>query len=259
MKVYVGTPEALGAHAADRVQQLLAARPNAVLGLATGSSPQPLYDALISRYERWELSFHAASAFTLDEYIGLSLGHPCSYREVIQHDFAGRVDFAEGAVRSPDVHAADLDAACQAYEQQIAQSGGVDVQVLGVGANGHIAFNEPGSARDSRTRVMALAQQTRHDNARFFGGSVDQVPTECVTQGLATIMAAREILLFAAGVEKAIAIRELVEGDSSLEWPVTILQAHPRVTVLLDVAAASQLSECSVQPIDHARLAQVPA
>ncbi len=152
-----------------------------------------------------------------------------------------RVDFAPGAVQGPDGLAADIPAACAAYEDAIREAGGVDLQILGIGTDGHIGFNEPGSSLASRTRIKTLTRQTRVDNARFFGDDVESVPTHCLTQGLATIMAARHVILVATGRGKAEAVHHLVEGPVTAMWPATILQHHPHVTVLLDGAAARRL------------------
>ncbi|SCX11271.1 glucosamine-6-phosphate deaminase [Mycolicibacterium fluoranthenivorans] len=231
----------LGILAADAIAALLARKPDAVLGLATGSSPLVVYDELIARHQAGLLSFAQARAFTLDEYVGLPAEHPERYRNVIDDVFVSRVDFAHGAVDGPDGLAADIPAACAAYEDAILAAGGVDLQILGIGTDGHIAFNEPGSSLASRTRIKTLTRQTRVDNARFFDGAIDAVPTHCLTQGLATIMAARHIVLIAAGAAKAEAVHHLVEGSVSAMWPATILQHHPHVTVLLDDAAARRL------------------
>ncbi|GAA3813452.1 glucosamine-6-phosphate deaminase [Cellulomonas soli] len=238
--VIAGVPE-LARLAADAIERLLRARPDAVLGLATGSSPLAVYDELVRRHEQEGLSFAQARAFMLDEYVGLPVDHPERYRNVIETELAGRVDLAPGSVRGPDGLAADLPAACAAYEQAIVDAGGVDLQLLGIGTDGHVAFNEPGSSFASRTRIKTLTHQTRVDNARFFGGDVDAVPQHCLTQGLGTIMAARHLVLLASGRGKAEAVHQLVEGPVSALWPATILQHHPHVTVLVDEAAASRL------------------
>ena len=215
-------------------RDLLRRKPDAVLGLATGSSPLAIYDELANRCSNGRLSFAKARGFTLDEYVGLPADHPESYRNVIDKDFVSRVDFAPGAVQGPDGLAQDIPAACAAYEEAIARAGGVDLQILGIGTDGHIGFNEPGSSLASRTRIKTLTRQTRLDNARFFGDVLDAVPTHCLTQGLATIMSARHVLLVATGTGKAEAVHHLVEGAVSAMWPGTILQHHPHVTVLLD-------------------------
>ncbi len=231
----------IGDIAADAIGALLVRKPEAVLGLATGSSPLAIYDELATRCEAGLISFRQARGFTLDEYVGLPADHPERYRTVIDTVFVSRVNFDLGAVQGPNGEAADIPAACAAYEDAIRAAGGVDLQILGIGTDGHIAFNEPGSSLASRTRIKTLTRQTRIDNARFFDDDVESVPTHCLTQGLATIMAARHLILVATGRSKAEAVHHLVEGAVSAMWPATILQHHPHVTVLLDDAAARRL------------------
>ena len=160
---------------------------------------------------------------------------------MIAREIAQQVDFAPGAVHGPDGVASDIPAACAAYEEAITGAGGVDLQILGIGTDGHVGFNEPGSSLASRTRIKTLTEQTRGHNTRFFAGDINAVPRHCLTQGLATIMAARHIVLIATGRAKADAVHQLVEGPVSAMWPATILQHHPHVTVLIDNAAASRL------------------
>ncbi|MFZ0831619.1 MAG: glucosamine-6-phosphate deaminase [Mycobacterium sp.] len=239
--IIVADPPAIAAIVADAIGALLRRKPTAVLGLATGSSPLAIYDELASRCDAGRISFQQARAFTLDEYVGLPADHPQRYRNVIDAVFVSRVDFARGAVRSPDGLAVDIPAACAEYESAIHRAGGIDLQLLGIGTDGHIAFNEPGSSLASRTRVKTLTGQTRADNARFFDGNIDSVPTRGLTQGLATILDARHIVLVATGRRKAEAVHQLVEGPVSAMWPATVLQHHPHVTVLLDDGAAQRL------------------
>jgi glucosamine-6-phosphate deaminase len=231
----------IGAIGAEAVSSLLNRKPDAVLGLATGSSPLTIYDHLAARCDAGQVSFKDAKGFTLDEYVGLPADHPECYRNVIDTTFVSRVDFAPGAVRGPDGLATDIPAFCAEYEEAIRAAGGVDLQILGIGTDGHIGFNEPGSSLASRTRIKTLTHQTRVDNARFFGGDIDAVPTHCLTQGLGTIMDARHVVLVATGKAKAEAVHHLVEGAVSAMWPATILQHHPHVTVLIDDAAARRL------------------
>lgn len=231
----------IGVVAADAICALVERKPTAVLGLATGSSPLPIYDELAVRCDAGRVSFQQARGFTLDEYVGLPADHPERYRNVIDTAFVTRVDFPPGAVQGPDGLTADVPAACAAYEDAIRDAGGVDLQILGIGTDGHIGFNEPGSSLASRTRIKTLTRQTRIDNARFFGDDVESVPTHCLTQGLATIMAARHVILVATGRGKAEAVHHLVEGPVSAMWPASILQHHPHVTVLLDGAAGRRL------------------
>ena len=173
--------------------------------------------------------------------MGLPADHPETYRNVITTTFVSRVDFAPGAVQGPDGLAIDIPASCSAYDQAIRDAGGVDLQILGIGTDGHIGFNEPGSSLASRTRIKTLTRQTRLDNARFFDGDLDAVPMNCLTQGLGTIMEARHVLLVATGRAKAEAVHHMAEGPVTSMWPGSILQFHPHVTVLLDDAAAQRL------------------
>jgi len=226
---------------ADAITSLLDRTPDAVLGLATGSSPLAVYDELVRRYEAGQVSFAHARAFMLDEYVGLAADHPQRYRNVIKTEFTGRVDIPAAAVQGPDGLGEDVPQACADYEQAITAAGGVDLQILGIGTDGHIAFNEPGSSLASRTRIKTLTRQTRADNARFFDGDLGQVPTHCLTQGLGTIMDAKHLVLVATGAHKAEAVHHLVEGSVSAMWPATIMQHHPHATVLVDGPAASRL------------------
>lgn len=230
----------IGAVAADAIESLLKSKPDAVLGLATGSSPLCVYDELAERCAAGKVSFAKARGFTLDEYVGLPAEHPERYRNVIDSVFVSRVDFGPGAVQGPDGLAEDIPAACADYERAISEAG-IDLQILGIGTDGHIGFNEPGSSLASRTRIKTLTHQTRMDNARFFGDKIDAVPTHCLTQGLGTIMAARHVVLVATGRNKAEAVHHLVEGPVTALWPASILQHHPHTTVLLDEAAAQRL------------------
>ncbi|MFE1083356.1 glucosamine-6-phosphate deaminase [Brevibacterium sediminis] len=241
MEVVIADEYTLAELAADAIEELLRTETAPVIGLATGSSPLRIYDELTTRHKNEWLSFAHAQAFMLDEYVGIADDHPQRYRNVIDAEIATRVDFAEGAVHGPEGSADDLAAASADYERKIAEAGGIDLQILGIGSDGHIAFNEPGSSLASRTRVKSLTHQTRLDNARFFDGDVEQVPKLCLTQGLGTIMEAKHIVLVATGGNKAEAVHQMVEGPISAMWPATVLQMHPHVTVMLDDAAASRL------------------
>jgi glucosamine-6-phosphate deaminase len=235
------TPLDVAFAAADEIATLVSGKPDAVLGVATGSSPLEIYTELARRTERGELDFSRASAFALDEYVGIPADHPESYLSVITKQVVEPLGFDPTSVRVPDGRAADLDAACADYESGIAAAGGIDLQILGIGTNGHIGFNEPTSSFASRTRVKTLASQTVADNARFFDDPAD-VPRHCLTQGLGTIMEAKHLVLVAQGESKARAIAAMVEGPVSSMWPGSIIQHHPHVTVIVDAAAASQLT-----------------
>lgn len=179
--------------------------------------------------------------FALDEYVGIPEDHPQSYASVLRREVVQPLRLAPSSVLVPDGRAHDVEAACAQYEATIRDSGGVDIQILGIGANGHIGFNEPTSSLSSRTRIKTLAPQTRADNARFFDDT-DEVPTHCLTQGLGTIMEARELVLVAQGRKKAAAIAAAVEGPVSSMCPGSILQFHPHATVIVDEAAAAHLT-----------------
>lgn len=240
--VIVSTPEEAGRLVADAYAQLLRATPAAVLGLATGSTPLPVYRELARRHREEGLSFARARAFLLDEYVGLPAGHPERYREFIRTELEQHVDFAPDAIVGPgDLDVAPLEAG-PAYERLIRDAGGIDLQILGIGTDGHLAFNMPMSSLASRTRLKTLTPRTRQDNARFFDGDIDSVPTHCLTQGLATILDARHAVMLGFGRGKAQAVREAVEGPVSARWPASVLQLHPHATVVVDEDAASQLA-----------------
>lgn len=230
-----------GRLAAQAISELVHDRADATLGVATGSSPQVIYDELARRCEAGELSLAACRLFMLDEYVGLPEDHPQLYRNVLLRELLSRTDLDPRNLHGPNGSATDIPDACDAYESAIRDAGGIDLQILGIGTDGHIAFNEPGSSLGSRTRIKTLTAQTRQDNARFFNGDVDAVPRHCLTQGIATIMEARHIVLIASGRGKSQAVHHLVEGPISAMWPATALQFHPHATVLLDPGAAGRL------------------
>jgi glucosamine-6-phosphate deaminase len=233
--VIVESADAAGELAADLIEQLVRTKPDAVLGLATGSTPLTTWRSLATR----GLDLSRVRGFALDEYVGLPLDHPESYRSVITREVVEPLGLTPSLVRVP----ADQGPIAQAgenYERAIIDAGGVDLQVLGIGSTGHIGFNEPGSSFASLTRVKTLTEQTRLDNARFFD-SLDQVPTHCVTQGLGTIMRAKHLILLAFGEKKAAALAGAVEGALTASLPASAVQLHPRVTVIVDEAAGSKL------------------
>lgn len=212
-----------------------------VLGVATGSSVLGLYAELARLVEQGELDLSAAHAFALDEYVGLPVGHPQSYAETIRRTVTKPLRMDPTRVHTPNGFAQDLEAAAEGYERCIAHAGGVDIQILGVGSNGHIGFNEPTSSLASRTRIKTLTARTRADNARFFAREED-VPRHCLTQGLGTIMDAHEVLVVAQGEKKAAAVAAMVEGPVTSMVPGSVLQLHRHVTVVVDEAAASCLT-----------------
>lgn len=240
--IIVERPQDAAPIVADACSRLLEADPSAVLGLATGSTPLPVYAELVRRHREEGLSFARARAFLLDEYVGLAADHPERYRAVIERDLTGQIDIDPTAVVGPDGLADDLAAAGPAYDDAIRAAGGIDLQILGIGVDGHLAFNMPMSSLASRTRLKTLTSRTREDNARFFDGDAGRVPTHCLTQGLGTIMESRHAVMLGFGRAKAQAVRECVEGAVAARWPASVLQLHPHATVVVDAEAASQLA-----------------
>jgi glucosamine-6-phosphate deaminase len=238
--VILPTPDEVGRVAAAKIASVVAKKPSAVIGLATGSSPQGIYTDLQRRVQAGEISFAEARGFALDEYVGIPLEHPESYAAVIARDVVAPLGFDASRVRVPDGRAADLEFAAKEYDAAIRAAGGIDVQILGIGANGHIGFNEPTSSFASRTRIKTLAPSTRDANARFFD-SPEQVPTHCMTQGLGTILEARELVLVAQGPSKAAAVAAAIEGPLSSFVPGSALQLHEHATVVVDEEAAAGL------------------
>ncbi len=237
--IILPTPADVARTAADAIEDQVRSGPS-VVGLATGSTPLGTYQELIERHRTGGLSFAQAQAFLLDEYVGLPTDHPQSYHSVIRAEFTDSVDFAAGAVHGLDGMAANPAAEALRYDASIEAAGGVDIQILGIGTDGHIGFNEPMSSLVSRTRIKTLTQQTRVDNARFFE-TPEQVPDHVLTQGLGTISQARHLLLLGLGEAKADAVAAAVEGPVAAICPASALQLHPHVTVLVDEAAASKL------------------
>ncbi|HEX9225714.1 MAG TPA: glucosamine-6-phosphate deaminase [Arthrobacter sp.] len=227
-----------GAVAAGILAAVIRSRPDAVLGVATGGSPLPVYEALAGH----RLDMSGVRGFALDEYVGLPAGHPQSYAEVVRREVTERLHLDPARVFVPDGGAANPEEAARDYDRAIARAGGIDVQILGIGHNGHLAFNEPGSALDSRTRVEALTERTRRANSRYFDSPGD-VPVRCITQGLGTIMEARQLLLVVHGADKADILCEALTGPVSPECPASVLQLHPHVTVVADEAAAARLAD----------------
>jgi glucosamine-6-phosphate deaminase len=239
--VITPTPDAAAEIVAGVIARVLDTRPAPVLGLATGSSPLAAYRRLIAAHAHDDLSFAHASALLLDEYVGLPPRHPEAYRAFIKRELIDRVDLPDERLFGPDVYARDLAEACRRYDQLIVDLGGVDVQLLGIGSDGHVGYNEPGSSLASRTRIKTLTRATRADNARFFEDHEQEVPRHVVTQGLGTILAARHLLLVACGAGKAEPVARAVEGPLTAMCPASILQLHPHATVVLDEPAAADL------------------
>lgn len=230
--------------AAERIASVIRERQAegkaAVLGVATGSSPLGTYSALAEILRSENLNLAGVSAFALDEYVGIPREHPESYFASIRRTVTEPLGLHPDLVHVPDGLAEDLEAACEEFEQKIFDAGGIDLQLLGIGSNGHIGFNEPTSSLSSRTRPKTLAPQTIADNARFFG-SADEVPIHCLTQGIGTILDADQLLLVAQGAGKADAIAAMIEGPLASVCPASALQLHPDATVIIDSEAAGGL------------------
>ena len=233
------TAEAASLRAADMITEAVRKRPETVLGLATGSTPTLLYKALIQAH-RDGLDFSRVRTFNLDEYHGLAPDHPQSYRRFMEEQLFNHLNLDLANTHVPDGLAMDVAAHCAAYEAEIKAAGGIDIQVLGIGSNGHIGFNEPASSLVSRTRLVALTQQTISDNARFFDAA-DEVPRHAISMGIGTILEAKRCIMLCFGEHKAKAVRAAIEGGVSQFTPASALQMHPDTTVFLDEAAAADL------------------
>lgn len=232
--------EDMSARAASIVLSALNQNPQIVLGLATGSTPVGLYERMIEAEDNGEADFSGVTTYNLDEYVGLSPDHEQSYRYFMNDNLFDHIGIPEENTHVPDGLAEDLGAHCKEYEQMIRNAGGVDLQVLGIGRDGHLGFNEPGSSLSGRTQVVALAPETIEDNARFFD-SEEEVPRFAVTMGIRTIMDAGLCLMLASGESKADAVRDAVEGPVSASCTASALQMHPSAVVIIDEAAGSRL------------------
>jgi len=226
--------------AARKIAALVREKPEAVLGLATGRTPLETYDRLADIHRAEGLDFSRVTTFNLDEYVGVDPGHPASFHACMQANLFSKINVDPGRVHLPDGLAEDVPRTCREYEDRIRAAGGIDLQLLGIGSDGHLGFNEPSSSLSSRTRIKTLTDRTRKDNAGSFGGE-ENVPHHVITMGLGTIMDARACLLLAFGRKKAAAIAQAVEGPVSAMVPASILQMHPRAIVILDEEAAADL------------------
>lgn len=225
----------------EAMKKVLTEKSDATLGLATGSTPVGLYKLMIADYKAGKISYKDMTSINLDEYVGLPVTHPESYRAFMNRNLFDHIDIKKENTHVPDGLNPDLAAAADAYTAYIAAHP-VDVQILGIGSNGHIAFNEPGTPFDSHTHVVTLKEGTRKDNARFFDNDIDKVPTHAVTMGLKDIMSAKFIILLASGAGKAGAVNAMINGPVSEDCPASILQKHPNVLVVADAAAAYYLN-----------------
>lgn len=244
--IIVESPAQMARLAADRLAAQLAHRPDSVLGLPTGDTPLALYRELVRRQRRGELDLSRATTFNLDEYLGLGPDHPTSYAHYMRRHLFAPAGMDSRRTHLPDGTAADPHAEAERYEAAIRAAGGIDLQLLGIGVNGHIGFNEPGSPLDSRTRVVELCATTRSANRRHFPCG-EAPPTHAITLGIATILEARRLLLLATGSAKATALRAALQGPISAGLPASVLQRHPACVAILDAAAATALDPATRQ------------
>lgn len=231
--------EELSKVAADIIADLLKKNPKATLGLATGSSPVGLYQNLIKKYENKEISFKDVKSYNLDEYCELPRSHPESYYSFMHKNLFSHVDIKEENVHIPCSEGSDLQKLCNDYNEELHKAS-IDLQLLGIGANGHIGFNEPGTSFEQETFVVELTEKTRKDNQRFFN-SLDEVPTHAMTMGIKNIMQAKKILLVASGKNKQDAVKKLLSGEVTESFPASILNKHNDVVVIIDEEAAGLL------------------
>lgn len=236
----VGQASSVAEGVAREVARQVTDHPASVLGLPTGATPEPLYRKLVQMGQRGQVSFAQVTTFNLDEYLGLGPDHPASYRFYMDHHLFGHVDIDPSRIHIPDGLAADPDEACREYEEALRQAGYPDLQILGLGRNGHIGFNEPGTPFGSLTHRVRLAESTREANRRFFPPG-EEPPLEAITMGIRSIMQARRILVLATGEAKAEAVAKAILGPVTEEVPASVLQLHPNVTWWVDEAAARLL------------------
>lgn len=228
--------EKLNETGAGIITGLVQTNPRAVLGLATGGTPVGVYEQLVSDYRRGLVSFRQATSFNLDEYVGLPIDHPESYHSYMHHHLFRHIDLPADQTHIPNGNAEDLEAECHRYDEKIADAGQIDLQLLGIGHNGHIGFNEPAHALIRGTHVVDLAEETRRANARFFN-SIDEVPRQALTMGVGTILKAKTILLIVRGADKAEIVKRALTGPIATDCPASLLQTHPHLVVLLDEEA----------------------
>jgi glucosamine-6-phosphate deaminase len=240
IRIFDSTPE-VAAGLAERIAGIVFDRPESVIALPTGRSPLATYEALGKLCADGKADFSRTSFFALDEFVGLPEGHPASFRAYLERHLFPVVNFNRRRVRLLDANAADLDAECRAHELAIQEAGGLDLCMLGIGANGHIGFNEPGDVLGARTQRVTLHMATRRDNAAAFGGKINQVPREALSMGMATLLNARTIVLVATGKEKAGCVEQSVRGPLTTRLPASFLQTHRDVEFYLDREAASLL------------------
>jgi glucosamine-6-phosphate deaminase len=251
MKFIICSDEHLfGQKAADFIENQISKKPDIVLGLPTGSTPVDVYQELIQRYKNGKLDLSRVTTFNLDEYIGIPHSHPCSYHTFMKQNLFNHINIPPQNTHIPKGESESLEQECAEYEKLIKEAGGIDLQVLGIGRNGHIGFNEPGTPFDSVTHITNLTPSTIDANSIYFDSS-ESIPRQAITMGIGTIMKAGKILLLAKGSSKSDAVYKAFFGPVTTDMPASVLQRHPDVTVILDREAASKLDLAKIHNIPH--------
>lgn len=233
---------AMSKKAALMVASQITLKPNSNLGLATGGTPLAMYDKLIEMYREDEIDFSEVQSFNLDEYCGLKADHPNSYHYYMNDNFFKEINIKKENINIPNGDAEDFNKECRSYEESIKKAGGIDLQILGIGSNGHIGFNEPAESLNVATEVVDLTEETIEANSRYFE-SKEEVPKKAISMGMATILKAERIVLLASGKNKAEAIKKTISGKISTQEPASLLQTHPQTTIILDREAASLINQ----------------
>ncbi|AGB40763.1 glucosamine-6-phosphate isomerase [Halobacteroides halobius DSM 5150] len=231
----------MSAKAANIVSSQIILKPNSVLGLATGSTPLGMYENLVEMHKRGSVDFSEVITFNLDEYLNLPLEHPQSYHHYMYNNFFDHINIASENINIPPANKENLEEVCLKYDRRIRKAGGIDLQVLGIGVNGHIGFNEPDHKLKTGTHVVDLAKETIEANSRFFA-TKKGVPRQAISMGMSSIMRAQKILLLASGEQKAQAIKKTISGKITTEVPASLLQLHTDVTIVVDEAAAKAIN-----------------
>lgn len=246
---------AMSKKAALMVASQITLKPDSNLGLATGGTPLAMYDKLIEMYREAEIDFNEIKSFNLDEYCGLPTDHPNSYHYYMYNNFFNHINIKDKNIQIPNGNAEDLKKECINYEKSIKQARGIDLQILGIGSNGHIGFNEPADNLNVATEIVKLSEETIKANSRYFENK-EQVPKKAISMGMATILKADKIILLANGKNKAEAIKRTVTGKISTQVPASLLQTHPKITILLDQEAASLIKKDDLSADCHLEICQ---
>lgn len=240
--------DAIAQHLSQHIIDTIKRKPNAVLGLATGSTMLPVYQRFAEQVQEHALDLSQVTTYNLDEYVGLAPEHPQSYNHYMHEHLFNKIKLDDSQVYLPSGHCADIDLECKEYSAKIQACGGLDFQLLGIGTNGHIGFNEPYTAFDSQTHVVELSENTRIDNGRFFDNWAE-VPTHAITMGIQDIMQAKEIILVATGAHKAEVMANLFNSPIDEAMPASILKQHPRIKIFMDLSAASLIPDSALSTL----------